>query len=241
MSYFRCEKYEMKMSISELDSFILKFKSLWYSGIDAHLDVETHAGQAWVGLRVGLGHQPGPLHHKVQPHKKQASPSRQRRRARRVEARQAAADKAGANITENVVEQTEAEEANPASDAEETVEEMVDKTEESNDFCANNDHFNLDDENSLTFRFIVKDSQLSKSQGSFESEVTKEFQKAKLKECDQIFKIQRYIQLENESKFYMTTKSNPEVLGVLSKMKTDELLFRKVPNHELAALRNNVS
>ena len=75
------------MLSSELDSFILKFKSLWHSGIDAHLDVDTHAGQAWVGLRVGLGHL---HHHHVQ--RKKESPSRQRRRARRAEARRLAAE-----------------------------------------------------------------------------------------------------------------------------------------------------
>ena len=80
----------MKMSSSELDSFVLKFKSLWYAGIDAHLDVDTHAGQAWVGLRVGLGHPPGPLHRQPPLLKKKDSPSRQRRRARRAEARQLA-------------------------------------------------------------------------------------------------------------------------------------------------------
>ena len=68
----------------------MKFKSLWYSGIDAHLDVDTHAGQAWVGLRVGLGHPPHPH---VQ--RKKESPSRHRRRARRAEARQLGAVVAG--------------------------------------------------------------------------------------------------------------------------------------------------
>ena len=79
----------MKMISSELDSFIFKFKQLWHSGIDAHLDIETHAGQAWVGLRCRLGQPPGPIH---QPHfpstpRMNSSPSRQRRRARRAAAR----------------------------------------------------------------------------------------------------------------------------------------------------------
>ena len=87
---------------SELDSFILKFKSLWYSGIDAHLDVDTHAGQAWVGLRVGLGHGHPPA---VQPHvqRKKESPSRQLRRARRAEARLLAA---AVSTTEKVTVRT---------------------------------------------------------------------------------------------------------------------------------------
>ena len=48
--------------------------------------MDTHAGQAWVGLRVGLGHPPHPH---VQ--RKRESPSRQCRRARRAEARLLAA------------------------------------------------------------------------------------------------------------------------------------------------------
>ena len=63
----------------------------------AHLDVDTHAGQAWVGLRVQLGHAPGHLH--CQPHrplfqaqKKTFSPSRQRCRARRAAAQTANAE-----------------------------------------------------------------------------------------------------------------------------------------------------
>ena len=39
---------------SELDSFIGKFCQLWNNGYTAHLDVGTHAGKAWVGLRVQL-------------------------------------------------------------------------------------------------------------------------------------------------------------------------------------------
>ena len=39
---------------SELDSFIDKFRQLWNNGYTAHLDVGTHAGKAWVGLRVQL-------------------------------------------------------------------------------------------------------------------------------------------------------------------------------------------
>jgi hypothetical protein len=80
------------MSVTELDTFIQKFYQLWNAGHTAHLDVDTHAGKAWVGLRVQLGHAPGPLHHQphplfVQPQKKTFSPSRERHRARRAAAR----------------------------------------------------------------------------------------------------------------------------------------------------------
>ena len=43
---------------AEVDSFVQKFKNLWESGFSAHLDLDTHSGQAWVGLRVQLEHHP---------------------------------------------------------------------------------------------------------------------------------------------------------------------------------------
>ena len=43
------------MSRSELDNFISKFHQLRSKGFTAHLDIDTHAGNAWVGLRVMLG------------------------------------------------------------------------------------------------------------------------------------------------------------------------------------------
>ena len=79
------------MFVSELDSFVQKFKQLWNTGHVAHLDVDTCAGNAWVGLRLQLSHAPEPQHNQVGPPfrpsgKKVESPSRQRRRARRAAA-----------------------------------------------------------------------------------------------------------------------------------------------------------
>ena len=88
------------MFVTELDTFVLKFHQLWNAGYNAHLDLDTHAGYAWVGLRVQLGQAPGPLHHRAPPppfaynQKKAESQSRQRRRARRSAERQAAAEEA---------------------------------------------------------------------------------------------------------------------------------------------------
>ena len=38
---------------------ILQFQHLRRSGQDAHLDIECHAGQAWVGIHVQLGQEAG--------------------------------------------------------------------------------------------------------------------------------------------------------------------------------------
>ena len=82
-----------------------KFHQLWKAGLNAHLDLDTHAGIAWVGLRVQLGHVPGPLHHQAHhtPFKiNQDSPSRQRRRDRRAAARNAIAEEVQETETEKV-------------------------------------------------------------------------------------------------------------------------------------------
>ena len=77
------------MFITELDSFVRKFHQLWNDGYTAHLDLDTQAGNAWVGLRVNLGHVPGPIHGHVTPfpHHRHVLLSRLRRRARREAAR----------------------------------------------------------------------------------------------------------------------------------------------------------
>ena len=43
------------MASQEIYSFVEKFHQLWNAGLSAHLDIDTHAGEAWVGLRVKLG------------------------------------------------------------------------------------------------------------------------------------------------------------------------------------------
>ena len=71
------------MDGTEIDAFIFKFKQLWQSGLEAHLDLDTKASQAWVGLHVHLGNAPGHLHqqkHFHLPQRTRNSPSRQHRR-----------------------------------------------------------------------------------------------------------------------------------------------------------------
>ena len=60
-----------------------KFKNLWRSGQDATLNLKSKAGNAWVELRVELGHPldlpPPPFHKDIQ-----LSNSHDRRRKRRA-------------------------------------------------------------------------------------------------------------------------------------------------------------
>ena len=81
------------MAGQEIDSFIQKFKNLWKCGLDAHLNIDTHAGQAWVGLRVGLGGS-----HSFHGHQDTAKRRRGPAYQRRQERRQAAGDAAVAGV-----------------------------------------------------------------------------------------------------------------------------------------------
>ena len=103
------------MFVSELDTFVKKFHQLWNDGYTAHLDLDTQAGNAWVGLRVQLGQVPGPPHHwQVHPypqevHRNRESPSRQRRRARRAAAKTANTNESDAVEPAVVVEASSTE------------------------------------------------------------------------------------------------------------------------------------
>ena len=80
----------------EVERFISEFKLLWKKGYRAHLNLESHAGEAWIGLHVNLGPGPSgqPVHSHQQPHQpNHCSPSRQRRRERRAAARAATTEK----------------------------------------------------------------------------------------------------------------------------------------------------
>ena len=90
----------------ELNNFVVKFHQLWQAGFNAHLNVDSHAGHAWCGLRVDLGPAPGPQQHQVRPGGRRHAPSYRRRLDARAAARAA----------------KEAEEATAAKTAEEAAE-----------------------------------------------------------------------------------------------------------------------
>ena len=156
----------MKMTASELDSFIFKFKQLWHLGLDAHLNIDTHAGQAWVGLRVGLGHAPGPLlHHQLHQHfpqnTRKDSPSRQRRRARRAASRKQQAEKAK---EDNKIEAAEANSNDSVNHSENLDVENIEVLNEHSDvqdrpintindeFCPDEDYQEVDNVGMTPFR-----------------------------------------------------------------------------------------
>ena len=84
-----------------------KFQDFWKAGKDARLNLECHAGQVWLNLQVYLPQPPPPRSHYPPPPRQDSS--RQRRRARRAEARAQAAVNAAkpAAVTAEVSVQTD--------------------------------------------------------------------------------------------------------------------------------------
>ena len=99
-------------------SFVEKFHHLWRDGQSAHLNLDCHAGEAWVGLRLRLGH---PRAHGRGP---QQNHDRVRRRgpgySRRLERRAAQRAAAAAEPQVQTVEPVHAEQAQTGVDQVET-------------------------------------------------------------------------------------------------------------------------
>ena len=71
--------------LTQFNSFIGKFVSLWQQGLDARLSVNSSAGQAWIQLHVGLGDAHRPQQQEPQGHVRVPGPARLRRQQRRAE------------------------------------------------------------------------------------------------------------------------------------------------------------
>ena len=84
----------MTMGFLELDSFVKKFVSLWRSGCEANLQVQSRAGNAYVNLQLGLGQADVHVHPPAAGDggRRGGGPARQRRRTRREAERQSRSD-----------------------------------------------------------------------------------------------------------------------------------------------------
>ena len=105
----------------EIESFVGKFRRLWHSGHDAQLTMSTKHGQALISLNLGLGYSPppprqprvSPPHYQPPPSsspsfRSRSSPSRTRRRARRLADRETAPTDIVSNETLQAVSEEEA-------------------------------------------------------------------------------------------------------------------------------------
>ena len=118
------------MHVTELDSFVQKFNQLWKAGLTAHLDLDCHAGNAWVGLRVQLGPvPPGPNHHPYHhvPPPRYRGPSYSRRLEKRRAARCQASplQSPTAEVSDNQSDKSEAVEATMKQNDEEFAEKVI--------------------------------------------------------------------------------------------------------------------
>ena len=84
------------MVVTELDSFVLKFKNLCLARNNANLTMKTIAGKVTVCLQVELDGLP--LHTQL-PLKTRNGPSQQNPREKRAIARKVVAEKAAAEVT----------------------------------------------------------------------------------------------------------------------------------------------
>ena len=86
------------MSDEELDKFIQKFMQLREDGLTAHLDLDNHAGQAWIGIRVMLN----PFKHSRENQRESKRKSKYRSPSyfRRQERRKAAKSQYAAEVSQ---------------------------------------------------------------------------------------------------------------------------------------------
>ena len=85
----------------EIYSFITKYHQLSKAGFTAHLNLDTQAGQAWVGLRVQLGQLGQPLQYPPQSPTHHSPPYYRRQEHRK------AAKAADATVTNTEEKSTE--------------------------------------------------------------------------------------------------------------------------------------
>ena len=109
------------MSSSEIQSFINKFHQLRRAGLTAHLDLDTHAGKAWMGLRMVIS--PG---QKLQKSRNPSYFRRQERRKAAAKAAEASEKPSDVNAEEALAKEVD----EPESSAEEAL--ATDKVSEIN-------------------------------------------------------------------------------------------------------------
>ena len=233
---------------TELDTFVRKCHQLWNDGVTAHLDLDTHAGDAWVGLRVRLGQVPGTLLCQVHPfHQgvpRKESPSRQRRRARRAAAREANVDRATdqeaveankEDVQQSHEEQTVAENAADVAldHAAEVPAVELGGDQIIDEFCSNAE-FNqniLSDENSVSYRFILKD--ISDIE-VFKSKVRQSFLATDVNTLKQHFEISGLEKLPDQLKFFLKMIDDRKAIEAIMNLKADEnILMMKIPKKKL--------
>ena len=132
-----------------------------------------------------------------------------------------------------VVEQTSEEIADIAVDAtvehtgeEPAVEVNVDQVND--EFCSNADYIEniLSDENSVSFRFILKDIDDIEV---FKSKVRQSFFTIDVDILQQHFEISECENLPDQLKFYLKVKNDKKAIEAILNLKSENILLRKIP------------
>ena len=245
------------MSGSEIDSFILKFKSLLQAGRNASLTVKAEAGKASVSLHVNLGDVLPPEFLQQHRHGSRNGPARQRRRERRATARK---EKAKSAVEANeVVELEVVEETSTDSTTHDTTEaiglEVVEEIASSSnvteasefgatlrevhdEFCpedlfkGNENVDKLTNENSEVFRILCSESTKKESDdilNEIKENLQTLFESAKIKPEDQHYDIIKHEKSDNEFKMFIKVKFQEDVVAALRKLGNKNVEVRKLP------------
>ena len=157
----------LTMNVMEIQSFIFKFHQLWKAGVTAHLNLDTQAGKAWVGLRVELGQ----FDQVPAQTRSQRSPSYFRRQERRKAAK--AADVTVADTVEENVVETSAVKADCSDHQEENrtnaAAEAVESLEAVQHKCKICD-FKTNWKNSLSVHMTRKHSKIEQIDGNLDKD-----------------------------------------------------------------------
>ena len=99
------------------------------------------------------------------------------------------------------------------------------------EFCSNEEfHQNIfSEENSVTFRFIVQDPNLSNNKEAFVKQVNENLASSEVEVSNRLFEIHDYEQLDDQSKLFIKIKNDKKAIYAIQKMKSDLVLMRKVP------------
>ena len=201
------------VGLAELNSFVGKFVSLWRKGIDAKLVLETEGGKASVNLRTDLG-QACPLPDICHGGRRDGSSRVRRRERRAAERQQQPAEKAVGNEDEK----TNYDYVNPAeeagkeiieAEAEKAVEKIADTAEEGalqvikseSEKKAEEALIEVKDKSDgdiyiFTYWDNFKVSEAQEALNYIEGKLKENFVKLKVKESDQVYKVEGIEKLE---------------------------------------------
>ena len=213
--------------MSEVDSFIGKFKNLWHSGRSASLTINSEAGKVRVTLSVEVDDSPHlPTHHQGSRN----GPARQWRRLRREAAREhALAEEASKSLdAENltVVEAGKSDAENALDENQEEAEKIAEAVVETNitvfdEVCSDklySEKAKATDENSdcdvYHFEFVdyLRESEAQDMINFFEEKIAIDFELFKVEKCDQVYKMDNILKTRTGFEFNIKVKKRKKKL-----------------------------